>query len=164
MFRFLGQMVRRAWLPVLVAWGALLIVTRLLAPPWDEVAQDQEFGFLPANAASRRAEELFKQAFPNDSSSSNIVLVLHRGADQPPQLEADRKFIEDVIELELRRIANAEGGLADEFAPSEEPLFKDEAPVSSRAAVLIVALNSTPNIPSVRLAGQLDKRAMLLSS
>lgn len=164
MFASLGHLVRKTWLLVLVAWGAVVIVTRSLAPPFDEVAQDQELGFLPQNIPSRRAEALYKQAFPTDRIASNIVLIFHRGNDQRPQVDADRKFIEDVVEPALRQIAMAEGGLADEAAPSELPLFSDTPPkAEAEKPTPVIARIRTPNAPG---AGTLlvspDHRAMLV--
>jgi len=54
-FRFLGGIIRRGWVALLAAWVALLVVTRLAAPPFDDVAQSKEFGFLPADMPSRVA-------------------------------------------------------------------------------------------------------------
>ena len=52
MFVLLGQLVRRAWPLLLAGWTLLLLAGWLTAPPWDEVAQDKEFGFLPPDAPS----------------------------------------------------------------------------------------------------------------
>src|SRR5438067_1642884 len=49
MFRFLGNLVCRAWPALLVGWAALLAITWLAAPPWESVSLDEEFGFLPKN-------------------------------------------------------------------------------------------------------------------
>src|SRR5437870_776053 len=111
-FRFLGQLVRRAWPILLVAWIALLLTCRLTAPAWNAVAKDEEFALLPADAPSRRAAENYAKAFPEDQTASNIVLVLHRAGSRSEHLDADLKFIEDVVEPGLRQIAAAEGGLA----------------------------------------------------
>src|SRR5690349_4901628 len=126
MFRFLGQVVRRAWLLLLVAWGLLVLGTWLAAPPRDEVAQDREFAFLPRDSPSVRAEEVYAEAFPADRLTSSIVLVLHDTEHHPRDAERDRKFIEDVLEPALRKIAEQFGGLASTPAPSDEPLFGDE--------------------------------------
>lgn len=86
-FRLLGQVVRRGWPLLLAAWGMFLLATWLAAPPWDEFAQDKEFAFLPPDAPSRRAAEVYAKAFPEDQSASNIVIdqaiVLQVGGDVP---------------------------------------------------------------------------------
>ncbi len=150
MFHTFGRWVRRAWPLFLAVWGLLLLGTWLAAPPWDEVAQDKEFAFLPANSPSRVAEEFFARAFPEDRLASNIVLVMHRPGGESGHLDADRQFISDVLEPSLHQIAEAEGGLAYEIKPSEEPLFSEEGPRPApppRRSIL--ARIRTPNAPGV---------------
>ncbi len=125
MFATLGRLVCRLWFLLLAAWVALLVGTRLAAPPWQQVAQDKEFAFLPEDAPSRVGEAMFAKAFPDDHLTSNIVLVLHRGDAAPGGLDRDVQFIEDTLEPGLRQIAEAEGGLADQPPPADEPLFSD---------------------------------------
>jgi RND superfamily putative drug exporter len=163
-FKLLGRFVCRAWHVLLIAWVAVLIGTHLAAPPWGEFAQDQEFAFLPAGAPSRRAEELYAKAFPEDQASSNIVLVLHYTGSDPADPGRDLEFIDDVLEPALRQLAAAEGGLAGEVEPSDEPLFGDEpakpAPPKKRS---IIARIRTPNAPgSGALLVSPDGRAMLV--
>src|SRR5579859_5544261 len=98
MFRLLGQVVRRGWPFLLAGWAALLIGTWYAAPPWSEVSKSQEFSFLPADAPSVEAWEIFAKAFPTDKSRSNIVLVLHRTGAASGTLPGDLKFIEDTLE------------------------------------------------------------------
>src|SRR5579885_375866 len=150
MFHTFGRWVRRAWPLFLAVWGLLLLCTCLAGPPWDEVAQDKEFAFLPANSPSRVAEEFFARAFPEDRLASNIVLVMHRPGGESGHLDADRQFISDVLEPSLHQIAEAEGGLAYEIKPSEEPLFSEEGPRPApppRRSIL--ARIRTPNAPGV---------------
>src|SRR5689334_1044575 len=125
MFRLLGQVVRRGWFLLLAGWALLFCATWYFAPPWDEVAQDREFAFLPPDAPSRRAEEMFAKAFPDERSASNVVLVLHRAGAGQEQFRDDLKFIGDVLEPGIRQIAEDEGGLAYEVKATDEPLFSD---------------------------------------
>src|ERR1700677_2286288 len=117
-FRFLGQIVRRGYALVLLAWAAVLGAAWLAAPPWDEVAIDRVFAFLPADVPSRQAEEIFKTAFPESQRSSNIVLVLSR--NDTAHVEQDREFIKDALYPALRQIAESDGGLANEPRPSDD--------------------------------------------
>src|SRR5947209_7025940 len=126
MFRVLGKFVTRFWPLLLAGWILLLVGTWQVAPPWAEVAQDREFGFLPESAPSRQSEAAFQKAFPDDRLASNIVLVLTRADRAPGSLEQDKKFIEDVLETDLRQIATEEGGLASEATAPEEPLFPSD--------------------------------------
>lgn len=147
MFAVLGRFVARTWLILLVAWIGLLIGTKLAAPPWDEVAQDREFAFLPAEVPSRRSEELFGKAFPDERVGSNVVLVLHRQATGQGNLDQDKKFIEDVLEPGLRQIAEEEGGLASEITPLEGPETPDETTAQPHRPKSIIAQIHTPNAP-----------------
>src|SRR4051794_25751204 len=104
-YRYLGQIVRRAWPLLLAGWLLLFFVTWYFAPAWNDVAQDKQFALLPADSPSRRAEEIFIRAFPEDHLASNIVLVLHREGSDSGRLDEDLKFIESVLEPGLRKIA-----------------------------------------------------------
>jgi RND superfamily putative drug exporter len=149
MFRLLGQTVRRGWPALLAGWALLLFVTWHFAPPWDQVAQDKEFAFLPPDSPSRRAEEVFAKAFPEDHSTTNIVLVLHRSGREPQHLRDDLKFIGDFLEPGLRQIAQGQGGLAYEIKPSDEPLFSDDTEPKPQQTQRrsIIARILTPNTP-----------------
>jgi len=147
-FHFLGRVVRRAWPLLLVLWGVLWFVTWRQAPPWDQVAQDREFAFLPDAAPSRRAAEVFARAFPEEISASNIALILFRSDNEPGHLERDQKFIEEVLRPALLKIAEAEGGLAGDRAsvPEDEPLFDgDGGKAAKPARRSIIANILTPN-------------------
>jgi putative drug exporter of the RND superfamily len=150
MFRILGKSVRRAWPLVLAAWLILLVGTWYAAPPWDKATEDREFAFLPANSPSRRAEKVFAEAFPQDGTGSNVVLVLHRDEDERGKLTGDLKFISDKLEPGIRRIAEKDGGLAYEIKASDEPLFPgDDEPTkpTPSAKRSIIARVRTPNTP-----------------
>jgi putative drug exporter of the RND superfamily len=166
-FSFLGHFVRKTWILVLAAWGLLLLGTWLAAPPWDQVAQDREFAFLPANAPSRQAGELYSKAFPQEDLSSNIVLVLHRSRTPPNSFADDLKFIEDALEPGLREIAESEGGLAFEIKSSDEPLFAPEGEQKEKPTQPSKRSNigriQTPNTLGVGgLLVSADRRAMLV--
>src|SRR5216684_7865746 len=109
MFSLLGKLVARAWLPCLAGWLLLLFTMRLIAPPWDEVAESGQFSFLPKDVPSNRGKDLFKAAFPRQWMGSNIVLVLSR-QDEIPIYE-DKDFIERDLKGGLLQIAEEEGGL-----------------------------------------------------
>jgi RND superfamily putative drug exporter len=164
MFRLLGETVTRTWALLLAGWVVLLAASRLAAPVWEEVVQDREFAFLPADAPSRRAEEVFTKAFPDDQLASNVVVVLRRTDDATGHLDRAKRFIEDVLEPGLRQIAEDEGGLAGEVPPPEEPLFPGEAGGTrpGRQPSLIARIR-TPNAPGTgALLVSEDGRALLV--
>ena len=161
-FRFLGHVVRRAWALLLLGWGVLLLAVWLAAPPWNEVAVDRDFAFLPADAPSRRAEEVFENAFPDSRLTSNIVLVLYRG--DTGHLNEDREFIEAVVYPGLRQIAEADGGLANEPMPSDEPLFADDSPAPKQKPLrrsIIAKINGPHGLQGPLLVSP-DGRALLV--
>lgn len=118
MFAFLGKTVARAWPVLLAGWVAVFALVVIVAPPWNDVAEDREFGFLPESVPSRRGEALLQKAFPKELLGSNVVLVVHR---EDRELDKkDKDFIDDVLKPGLMRIAKAEGGFADPAQPAEE--------------------------------------------
>jgi putative drug exporter of the RND superfamily len=108
MFRFFGRMVVWGWPLWLVGWIALLLAMRHFAPPWDEVAESGQFSFLPNDAPSIRAMDLFKAAFPNELAGSNVVIVLSR--DDERSIYEDKDFIEHDLRQGLIQIADREKG------------------------------------------------------
>ncbi len=163
--RILTQTVRWGWPFFLVGWAILFFVTAHFAPPWEDVAQDREFAFLPSDVPSRHAEAEFAAAFPEERSGSNIVLVLHH-TDEADHLRDDLKLINDVLQPGLRQIAESEGGLAFEVKETDDPLFADEgeakAPEQPQQRSIIARIR-TPNAPGVGgLLVSPDEKAMLV--
>jgi RND superfamily putative drug exporter len=101
MFRFLGSMVARFWPLVIGAWVLLLGLSWWWAPEWDTVARSGEVAFLPDDSPSRRSEQLFREAFPDQYAASSIVLVIER---QGAALQdADKQFINQVLAPRIRQ-------------------------------------------------------------
>lgn len=167
MLHLFGNVVSRFWYLMLAGWILALAICWAKAPPWNDVAQDREFAFLPADAPSRKAEDIYAKAFPDDKVASNVVLVLHRASSQGTQLDKDLKFIEEILEPGLRQIAASEGGLASEAAPPDEQLFGNKTPTTPAPAAPtqrpMIARIRTPNDPE---AGALmvspDDRALVV--
>ena len=79
MFSILGKMVSRAWPAILVAWIVALVVLKLVAPPWKEVAANGEFAFLPQTVPSRMGEDLFRKGWEEPFASNVVVIAAIRG-------------------------------------------------------------------------------------
>ena len=62
-----------------LVWVLVAVAVRLAAPPWNRVAYDGDFEYLPADMSSVAGGRLLDQAFPGERSRSQIVLVLGRG-------------------------------------------------------------------------------------
>lgn len=140
MFRFLGAAVDFAWPVWLIGWSLLLGGLYWTAPPWDQVAQDREFAFLPADAPTREGETILREAFPDDKQASNIVIIISRADHQ--LTAADRAFVKDQIEPALFRLAHQEGGPADEVARAARREHRD-------VPTPVIASIRTPDDPGV---------------
>ena len=162
-FSLLGRSVRNFSYLWLAGWVILLLVTWHYAPSWDVVAVDRDFEFLPNSALSRKAELVYKQAFPENQLGSSIVLVLHRSDSSPEHLQQDKQFIDEVIEPGLRAIAIEDGGLAGQRTDeSNTDPFANNTPQPARKTSIIDRID-TPNAP---LKGDLlispDRKALLV--
>jgi RND superfamily putative drug exporter len=151
----------RAWPLWLIAWGLLLFIGWWLAPPWQQVAQDKQFAFLPANSPSLHAGEIYKQAFPEDRVSSNIAVLLID--PNPSDLDRNRQFIQDVLEPELRKIAREKGGLSDEPRPSEGALFDDQEPDAKSEPQKSQSSREEPIVSRIRTPNAPGRGALLVS-
>lgn len=161
MFTFLGNSIARRPLVYLALWLLILAGTWLVAPKFRDVAEDKGFGFLPPDAPSRQAEQMFEKAFPDERFSSNVVLVIRRQTDES-SLARVKKFIEDYLEPGLRKIADEEGGLAIQDTAVDDAATTDETvPAPKRRSIL--ARIRTPNAPgSGALYVSEDERAALV--
>src|SRR5262249_18511393 len=108
MFAFLGKAVARVWPALLVGWAVLLAVCWFAAPKWDAVTGGSETDFLPADAPSRRADQLLREAFPDEYAGSSVVLVLSRTGEHPQ--DRDRQFIEQALTPRLKEQVAGIGG------------------------------------------------------
>ena len=93
MFQLLGKTVVRAWPCFIVGWIVLIIGVVAVTPEWDSVTDDGEFAYLPEDAPSRQAEQLFQKAFPDDLLASSIVIVVRRESYETGLLDKDKDFI-----------------------------------------------------------------------
>jgi RND superfamily putative drug exporter len=63
---------------VLLGWLALIAVLHYLAPPWERIVQDDDPQLVPADSPSVIGRQLFERGFPEDASSSDLVLIHER--------------------------------------------------------------------------------------
>jgi uncharacterized membrane protein YdfJ with MMPL/SSD domain len=87
MYEQLGSFVSRYWALVILAWvlGGLAlspVVQRSVGihftPTWDEVTEDGDLAYLPARMTSVRGQQLYGEAFKENKSRAEIVVVLER--------------------------------------------------------------------------------------
>ena len=78
MYDYLGSFVARRWWLILAAWFIAAFFIHRASPTWDQVTKDGDLAYLPARMTSVRGEKLYGEAFPDNKSRSQIVVVLER--------------------------------------------------------------------------------------
>jgi RND superfamily putative drug exporter len=78
MLRLVSSLVIRHPQAVALAWLVLAAGLHLLAPPWDRITKDDDLGLFPADSPSVIGRELLERGFPQDASSSDLVLIYER--------------------------------------------------------------------------------------
>ncbi len=157
---FLRKLVNKYWGLVLVGWILLAGGLKLVAPSWESVALDGDLDYLPADAPSLLANHLLTEAFPDERTKSQAVLVFARDGD--PLSVEDRQFA-----LDLARDIEKLGGLADEgqqaARPSTDEPAEPNAPANDgaeRLPIVDVWHAKTDIVASMLLTE--DKRAELV--
>jgi RND superfamily putative drug exporter len=108
MFQALGRLAaRRPW-PVCAAWLLAAAVVALLAPSWDNHAQDDDIRFLPERCEGVRGYHLLEEAFPQDVFASRIVFAVERPT--PGLSDADLALV-DALVADLNRLRTDEPAL-----------------------------------------------------
>ena len=128
MFEKLGLFISRRWQYIVAVWLILLIGLFAVAPRWEDVIQDGEFAFLPADSESRQAEAAFAKAFPKDVLSSQVFVVVRRTSNSMGLNDKDKKFVKDVL---IPRLTEAVGfdpdqDIEDDFDDKDDNVEADE--------------------------------------
>jgi len=96
MYKHLGTIVSRGWVLVILAWIALAVGMRYLAPSWDSVTHDGDLAYLPANMTSVRGAALQAEVFAGNRAKSQFVIVLAR--NEGPLTQNDLVLAESLAE------------------------------------------------------------------
>ena len=96
MFARLAAFVLRFWPAWLSGWLLLLLASSWAAPALDDVVTSGEFAFLPADAPSRRGEDLFERAW-GKTVPSRVVIVVSCKAEGEQLNDDDHRFIDEVL-------------------------------------------------------------------
>jgi RND superfamily putative drug exporter len=93
MFHTVGRWTAR--FPWAIGFGWLLLGTflSLIAPNWDNQAQDDDVRFVPERFTSVRAHQLMAEAFPQDVSACRAVFALERAEGLT---EADFDLVDEI--------------------------------------------------------------------
>jgi RND superfamily putative drug exporter len=78
MFSLVSNLVIRHPRAVVLGWLVLTAGLHYLAPPWDRVTKDDDLGLFPPDSLSVSGQELLERGFPQDASSSDLVLIYQR--------------------------------------------------------------------------------------
>lgn len=92
MFLRLGNVVSRYWWLTLILWLGVVIGLRIVAPRWDDITKDGDLAFLPDEMPSAVGERLKIEAFPENRSQSQIVVLFSR--EGGPLFQADLKRLD----------------------------------------------------------------------
>jgi RND superfamily putative drug exporter len=148
MFQKIGDVVGRGAPFIVIAWGMLLALLLLLAPPWREVVLDREFAYLPKDSPSQQAETTFKKAFASQYHPSNLGIILYRSDGVLSHEDFD--FIKKSVAPGLLRIAQEEGGLADQVGDA----------TNTKSIIGIIRTFDDPGIGALLVSE--DKKATLI--
>ncbi|MEO1616586.1 MAG: MMPL family transporter [Planctomycetota bacterium] len=91
----LARFVTERWRTVLTLWIILTVVAVSISPPWDQIAQDGDFEYLPDRMNTVAAARVLDEAFPAERARSEIVLVLAN--EEQPLSDLDLMVGDDVL-------------------------------------------------------------------
>ncbi len=78
MFAWLGKIVSRHWLLVILIWIGIIVTVKSSAPKWDDITHDGDVSYLPDDRPSIQGEKLLEKAFPDNRARSQICIVVAR--------------------------------------------------------------------------------------
>ncbi len=142
MFKSLGRYTARHPWSICVTWLVVGICLSLVAPSWDNKAQDDDIRFLPARCDSVRGFRLLEQAFPHDVFASNLIFAVER--TNAPLTGADLALVDDIV-ADLNRLSQDEPGLhINRVVSHREPLVGSRMLSEDAYCTLIQVSLGTP--------------------
>jgi RND superfamily putative drug exporter len=107
MFSLIAKIVeRRAWV-FLVGWGAFAALLMAVSPKLESVSRDDDVNFFPPGSPTVIGQKLLQRGFPNDVSSSQVVVIAERhGGKLTKGEKGDFAFI-DRLSASLGALVNA---------------------------------------------------------
>lgn len=82
MFARLAQTVVRHWLLIALGWLGAVAIIQAAAPSWQQIINDGDFAYLPADLPSVVGERWMSEAFPWQRGRSQVVIAIAR-AEEP---------------------------------------------------------------------------------
>lgn len=153
MFDWMGKVLSQYWIGILACWLVLFVGLRFVAPPFEDVAKGGEFVFLPESMASRQGERLKNTAFPEQQTTSNIVIVAHRDENEG-LTDDDRDFLSNTLKPELEQIR-------DDVNSKSVIATKQTAITGDQRVMTEIHLFSDPGVGDVLVSG--DRKSSLIT-
>jgi RND superfamily putative drug exporter len=141
MFQALGRFAARHPWGICAAWLLAGVVIALVAPSWDNRAQDDDIRFLPERCQGVRGYRMLEQAFPQDVFASRLIFAVERPSGLQP---ADFALIDQCV-ADLNRLRTGEPTLQISRVHSHRDAFIGRRLVSAdhRCSLIQVSL-ATP--------------------
>ncbi len=67
MFAWLGKIVARHWLLVILIWIGIIVTVKSSAPRWDDITHDGDVSYLPDDRPSIQGEKLLELSLSGQS-------------------------------------------------------------------------------------------------
>lgn len=170
LFNRIGSLVIRYWALVILAWIALAVGLKAVAPRWEAVAQDGNVDYLPQNMTSVRAQRTLAVAFPGP-----------RPQLEPSDLVQPQRFAK--LLTEHVRAADPQS-LLSQLDPGAQAVLREiaqsaVAPTKSQLLQVVTAINAQiskpefhdfvdfrgqpwpPKMPSTRPPSKIERSEML---
>lgn len=148
---------------VLNGWLNNLRLFPAVIPHWGEIVDDGEEAFLPPSMPTRRAEQIFRKAFPEDRLASSAVLILHR--PDKPLTDQDRSFVEQTLTPRLLALQTDSGSIISKVRDFNDNQIGKLLDSHDGKATLVVVelkndfldLRNTPTIARIEHLINLDR-------
>lgn len=144
-----AALVARFWPLTIAAWAAAVVVSVVVAPPFEDVAAFDEAVFLPPDSSALRGQELVEDGWPDDEfTRAATVALVH---PDRPLADADERFVRDLVSwLESAEAPEALGAVSTHLGDPrlEDALTSDDGHVW----LLAVDVVSNPYAPETRAA------------
>lgn len=143
MYGRLANLVTRHWLIVILFWIGLAVGLNAIAPVWDDVTNDGDLAYMPAEMTSVRGEQLLARAFPNAKSKSQVALVIERpdGPLQPADYKVANRLAEKFKAGTEPRLPIADVWTADSDIVGEK-LISPVSPDTGQATIVVLLLTN----------------------
>jgi putative drug exporter of the RND superfamily len=145
MFSLVSSLVIRHPRSVVLGWLVLAVGVHYLAPPWHSIIKDDDLGLFPADSPSVIGHALTQRGFPDDASSSDLVLIYER---KNGRLNPDDFHFVDQEASSLSRFAQEHPEIGVKTIQTHRSpvighrLIGSRADRSDQAVLSIVSLNS----------------------